>query len=141
MEMIENFTKNDLRSGQFVKTREDSIYLVIKDCETLRYGHQEFCLIQDRAFVLGSGYKDDLTHTEKEELDIIKVCHFNINGFTYKSICEPLEDNCFLEGSSVLVYNREDNLDYTDLNCCINSINEEIRKLQDMVNGLKLKLK
>ena len=65
--MIESksaFTKDDLRNGDKVVTRDGKIWLMIKDCNTLHYGRQSFILLDlqvNYSFMVSSGYDRGLS--------------------------------------------------------------------------------
>lgn len=40
--------RNNLKTGHVVRTRNNDLFFVIKDCDTMLYDHQEFCLINSK---------------------------------------------------------------------------------------------
>lgn len=52
--------RKKLRSGMIAVTREGR-FLVLTDCETERYGSQDFCLVCPGGFMTGTNYKEDLS--------------------------------------------------------------------------------
>lgn len=77
--MKTNFTKDELRTGDKVVTRDENIYLVIEDCNTLHYGKQSFILIDllnNFGFIMVSdSYSTGLIcdKDRETEYDIMKV--------------------------------------------------------------------
>lgn len=66
--------KSDLKTGMRVRTRGGTLYLVLKDCETSYYGHQElfFACFTD-GFMTGDGYNEHLKHSQEIWHDIMQV--------------------------------------------------------------------
>ena len=64
--------KTDLRTGMRVKTRSGKIFLVIKDIETMGYGHQDVAFVNN-GFLNGTEYSDDLIHENFRDFDIVEV--------------------------------------------------------------------
>lgn len=52
--------RKKLRSGMIAVTRGER-FLVLTNCETKRYGRQDFCLINPSGFMTGTDYKEDLS--------------------------------------------------------------------------------
>ena len=52
--------RKKLRSGMIAVTPLGD-YIVLTDCETVNYGSQDFCLIENNGFMVGSNYKEDLS--------------------------------------------------------------------------------
>lgn len=52
--------RKNLRSGMIAVTRKGR-FLVLTNCETKRYGRQDFCLINPDGFITGTDYKEDLS--------------------------------------------------------------------------------
>ena len=48
--------RKKLRSGMIAVTRGER-FLVLTNCETKRYGRQDFCLINPSGFMTGTDYK------------------------------------------------------------------------------------
>ena len=72
--MEKQFTKADLKTGQRVELRNGNIYIVLKDVETVWYEKQEILFACNNAFLVGSGFNDDLIRKDKQEqYDIIRV--------------------------------------------------------------------
>lgn len=75
----------DLKTGWRVKVRNGSTYVVLRDCETQHYGHQDVMFINfDGGFVIGSSY-DDLNLINKNAFgcDIMQVYETHVNGFVF----------------------------------------------------------
>lgn len=64
--------KSDLKTGMRVKTRSGKIFLVIKDIETMDYGHQDVAFVNN-GFLNGTEYSDDLIHENFRDFDIVEV--------------------------------------------------------------------
>ena len=75
-----SFTKKDLKSGMWAKTRNGNTYIIIENMTTQLYGTQKFCLIGDGRFVVSDSINDDLTYKGNKEFDIIGL-YGNILGF------------------------------------------------------------
>ena len=89
-------TKSDLKTGMKVKLRNNTVYLIVKDCDTPHNGHQDFCLIRKGGYMIGSDYNEDLT-IEDSGFDIMKIYNrfgtinsdtFNLNVEKYDLIWE-----------------------------------------------------
>lgn len=52
--------RKKLRSGMIAVTRLGR-FLVLTNCETERYGSQDFCLVYPDGFMTGTDYKEDLS--------------------------------------------------------------------------------
>lgn len=67
-------TKQDLKTGMWVELRNGDRYLVIKDCDTTYYGHQDIVFIKERSFTIGDGYTNDLIRIDDNRgYDIVRV--------------------------------------------------------------------
>lgn len=91
--MKTNFTKEDLRNGDKVITRDGRIWLVIKDCNTLHYGRQSFILLDlqvNYGFMVSDSYDMGLMDCYGSEtdrgFDIIKVYRDGDEGMSGLSI-------------------------------------------------------
>lgn len=83
--MIESksaFTKDDLINGDKVITKNEKLWLVIKDCNTVHYGRQSFILINlgdTYCFMTSDAYNNRLRaigseeEDEYDDYDIMKV--------------------------------------------------------------------
>lgn len=69
--------KSDLKTGMRVKTRSGKIYLVIKDVDTMFYGHQDIAFINNNSFSCGSDYTEDLKDNSNSNYDIVEVFQIN----------------------------------------------------------------
>lgn len=63
---------SDLKTGMWVKLRDNNVYLVLKDYETCRYGKGMF-INKINGFFSFSEYRDDLKHDNHEDYDIVQV--------------------------------------------------------------------
>ena len=52
--------RKKLRSGMIAVTRKGR-FLVLTNCETERYGSQDFCLVYPDGIMTGTDYKEDLS--------------------------------------------------------------------------------
>jgi len=87
-EKMEKFTKSDLKVGMWVQTRNGSHWMIIKNCDTFNYGHQDIALIKQGAFELIFNYTENLKHVTDSDYDIIKVFgDTTVSGRTYDSDC------------------------------------------------------
>lgn len=64
--------KSELKTGMRVETREGETYLVIKDIDSRRYGHQDVAFVNG-SFLEGTSFNEDLTHKRDNDYDIVKV--------------------------------------------------------------------
>lgn len=87
-----------LITGCTVELRNKERYMVVRDCNTKKYGHQDFCLIKENGFLMGSNYNEDLYVYDIEhpdpchEFDIMKIyANTNINGNTYSMEVSEVE--------------------------------------------------
>ena len=71
----QQFTKADLKTGMRVELRNGQVYIILKDFDTVTYGHQDIFLARNSTFMIGSDYSDDLTRSKinKSQYDIISV--------------------------------------------------------------------
>lgn len=66
--------KSDLKTGMRVKLRNGEIYLVIKDVDSLNYGHQDVAFVNQNSFMNGDFYTDDLkSYRCFKEYDVVEV--------------------------------------------------------------------
>jgi translation initiation factor 2 beta subunit (eIF-2beta)/eIF-5 len=65
--------KSDLKTGYKVKTKNGINWVVIKDVETMMYGHQSLLLAKEGGFEIGDLYNDDLTFARNDEYSIVEV--------------------------------------------------------------------
>jgi hypothetical protein len=65
--------KSDLKTGMRVKTRSGKIYLVIKDIDSMLYGHQDIAFINSNSFSCGGNYMEDLKYNSDSSYDIVEV--------------------------------------------------------------------
>lgn len=86
--------KSELKTGMRVRTRSGDLWLVLKDCDTACYGHQDICFVKKGDFLTGDGYNQDLLRNEFNEYDIIEVCNSlsgGIDSLTLElSLCKPV---------------------------------------------------
>lgn len=86
--------KEDLRerliTGRTVELRNKEHYMVIRECNTKWFGYQDFCLIKEDGFLIGSNYNEDLYLYDPDELeyfhefDIMKIyANSDIDHSTY----------------------------------------------------------
>lgn len=136
-EMKKEFTKKDLKSGMWAKTRNGNTYIIIENMTTQLYGTQKFCLIGNGSFIIPDGINDDLTHISKKEFDIIGL-YGNILGF-----CDRLT---FRFDKQTLIWKRETELDkqikemqnkLDEMKKAYNELEKNISETLDKLNGLK----
>ena len=90
--MLNSISKKDLKSGYYVKFRNEMICFVIKDCETEEYSNQEFCFISENHEYIGFAdcYADDLSAIYNSEYDVMEVrmarVGYDIFKLTYDSL-------------------------------------------------------
>lgn len=73
--------RKKLRSGMIAVTPAGS-YLVLTDCETVNYGSQSICFINNTGFMIGSDYDENLSRDN--EYSINALYNPTVNGLTYK---------------------------------------------------------
>ena len=85
-------TKKDLKSGMIALLRSGDRYLVLTNCDTKRYGKQDFCLIRRSGFLTGNQYNDDLTnnHGDDKDYDIAKIYSPFVCGTTHEMALDDL---------------------------------------------------
>lgn len=71
-------TKQDLKTGMRVRTRNGELYLVLKDCKTGHYGHQDLLFASFCGdYNIGDDYNNDLicvdSNDTDEDFDIVEV--------------------------------------------------------------------
>jgi hypothetical protein len=70
----QQFTKDMLKTGMRVETRDGRLQIVIKDFDTEYYGHQDILFVGDGFFSIGSGFSNDLVCEKlNPSNDIVKV--------------------------------------------------------------------
>ena len=90
--MLNSISKRDLKSGYYVKFRNEMICFVIKDCKTYEYSNQEFCFISENHEYIGFAdcYADDLSAIYNSEYDVMEVrmarVGYNIFNLTYDTL-------------------------------------------------------
>ena len=90
--MLNSISKSDLKSGYYVKFRNEMICFVIKDCETEEYSNQEFCFISENHEYIGVAdcYADDLSAIYNPEYDVMEVrmarVGYDIFKLTYNAL-------------------------------------------------------
>lgn len=75
-------TLKDLKTGWRVRTRNGNMYVVLRDCETMNYRHQEvmFINLNTTGFMVGSDFdSNNLVHSDFE-YDIMEVYVTVVNG-------------------------------------------------------------
>lgn len=90
--------KSELKTGMWVTTRGGAEYMVVKDVQTLLYGHQEIAFIGEDGFILGGNFNEDLKTTSPlsptmEHYDIVEIRGSRegfISGNTYSGCNQPL---------------------------------------------------
>lgn len=87
-------TKEDLKSGMIVELRNKNKYIVIKDCNTSLYGHQDFCIIASGEFITGNSYREDLTHNTDNNNDIVKIYTENSDCVINRNTYDMAITNC-----------------------------------------------
>lgn len=136
-EMKKEFTKKDLKSGMWAKTRNGNTYIIIENMTTQLYGTQKFCLIGDGRFVVSDGINDDLTNEGNKEFDIIGL-YGNILGFGDKLT--------FSFDKQTLIWERETEEDkqikemqnrLSEMKKAYNELEKNISETIDKLNGLK----
>lgn len=78
-------TLKDLKTGWRVRTRNGDMYVVLKDCETRNYGHQDvmFINLNTNDFIVGSVFdSNSLVHSDFE-YDIMEVYETVVNGLVF----------------------------------------------------------
>lgn len=78
-------TLKDLKTGWRVRTRNGKLYVVLKDCETVSYGHQDvmFICLNTTGFIVGSNFGSNSLFHHDFEYDIIEVYETVVNGFVF----------------------------------------------------------
>ena len=76
--------RKKLRSGMIAVTRGER-FLVLTNCETKRYGRQDFCLINPGGFMTGTDYKEDLSDGSYTINALYKP---TVDGLTYSMTYE-----------------------------------------------------
>jgi hypothetical protein len=72
-----------LKNGMVVEFTDGERYLVLKgELETERYGVQEICFIDNRTFMIGTYYNEDLKTNEGTDYDIDKIYAPTICGLS-----------------------------------------------------------
>lgn len=76
---------SDLKTGWRVKLRNGDTYVVLRDCETKKYGHQDVMFINLSninfgTFAIGSNYDLNFLKTSDSDFDIMKVYKMFVNG-------------------------------------------------------------
>ncbi|BCK01641.1 hypothetical protein [Anaerocolumna chitinilytica] len=66
-------TKADLKTGYRVQLKNNRTYIVIKDCDTNLYEHQDIVFANSNGFVVGDGYDDSLKSYNDSNYDICFV--------------------------------------------------------------------
>lgn len=77
-------TVKDLKTGWRIQTRNGDTYVVLRDCETVEYGHQDFIFADFHyGFVMGSEYDENLLCIDNSDFDIMQIykTHVNSNVF------------------------------------------------------------
>ena len=75
----------DLKTGWRVRTRNGDMYVVLKDCETRNYGHQDvmFINLNTNDFIIGSNFDSNSLVYCNFEYDIMEVYETVVNGFVF----------------------------------------------------------
>ena len=75
-------TLKDLKTGWRVQTRNGNMYVVLKDCETMNYGHQDvmFINLNTKGFQIGSNYDKNLHCIDGSDFDIMQIYETIVNG-------------------------------------------------------------
>lgn len=80
--MIETISKECLKTGYHVKLRNGQICIVLKDCDTISYGIQSFCLLDHFGteptqyadfFATSDNFTEDLCYIDYPEYDIMEI--------------------------------------------------------------------
>ena len=69
--------KSDLKTGMRVRVRNGGVYLVIKDVDTMLYGHQDIAFVNNISFICGNDYTEDLKDNNNLNYDIVEVFQVN----------------------------------------------------------------
>lgn len=122
--------KQDLKTGMRIKTRNGDLYLVLRDCETRWYEHQDilFASFGDNnyKFLIGTTFNNDLIVINGcSEYDIMEV-------FTTKyGYCDS---NVLDKTSLVSIWKREEK---TEKEIEMEKLQEKINEIQEQYNRLK----
>ena len=78
-------TLKDLKTGWRVRTRNGDMYVVLKDCETMNYGHQDvmFINLNTNGFIVGSVFDSNSLVHRDFEYNIMQVYETHVNGFVF----------------------------------------------------------
>lgn len=81
-EEVLEMTKDDLKTGMVVETRDGNKYMVIRgEFNTTNYGEQSLMFIRPDGFNHNDVYADDLIHTKYKDFDVVKIYAPPMRGF------------------------------------------------------------
>lgn len=81
-EEVLEMTKDDLKTGMVVETRDGNKYMVIRgEFNTTNYGEQSLMFIRPDGFNNNDVYADDLIHTKYKDFDVVKIYAPPMKGF------------------------------------------------------------
>lgn len=76
----------DLKTGWRVQTRNGDTYVVLRDCETQKYGHQDVLLGGfSGGFLVGSYYDANLFYKDDYDFDIMKIYETTVRADVFDS--------------------------------------------------------
>lgn len=68
-----NITIKDLKSGFKAKLRDGQIVTILRNCNTVLYGEQDFVLVAKDFFEVGTHYLENLKCKNEASLDIMEI--------------------------------------------------------------------
>ena len=111
--MLNSISKRDLKSGYYVKFRNEMICFVIKDCETDEYSNQEFCFISENHEYIGFAdcYADDLSAIYNSEYDVMEVRMARVGYDIFKLTYDTLPIIWQRENNNYTMYRADFEID------------------------------
>lgn len=111
--MLNSISKRDLKSGYYVKFRNEMICFVIKDCETEEYSNQEFCFISENHEYIGFAdcYADDLSAIYNSEYDVMEVRMARVGYDIFKLTYDTLPIIWQRENNNYTMYRADFEID------------------------------
>lgn len=85
--------KFELKSGMTVYMRNGNKYLVLKNCETDRYGNQEVIFVSPRGFFIGDEFDENLqVKSGYHDLDVVHCNSDKVGGNFFKDIKRKFQE-------------------------------------------------
>lgn len=109
---------SDLKTGWRVELRDGNTYVVLRDCETSVYGHQDIMFINLNTinfggYTVGSDYDSKLLNKEYSDYDIMKVYAMYVDSVAFnKDYMGDLVWERSLEPKDMTLKDIEDKLGY-----------------------------